>query len=800
MLRNYLLTALRNLRRNPLYTIVNMLGLAVGITCFVWIMLYVQDEWSFDRYHSKADRIFRLVEKIDLEGQGEESSSNPFPTGPALKNDYPAMIEHVVRFFDFQVETRTLKVGEDKYEEKHIFFADSNAFDVFDFPLKMGNPATVLDAPNSIVISQALADKLFPGQNPLNQQIIYEGDFPLQVTGVFGDIPSQSHFHIEALISFPTLRPILKGTLKGWVWNPNWTYILLKEGSSPEELERHFPDFINKYYPGFIRPQITHYLQALTDIHLDSDLDYEIEPNGSRSTLYFLIMIGLFILMIACINFMNLATARSARRAREVGMRKVLGAHRGQLIRQFLGESLVMTGVSIILSLFLIRFGLFFFNQIAEKQLSTDLLSTPAFLFSLLVLGMIVGIVSGLYPAYYLSAFRPVDVLKGRGLSNRKDQRFRKGLVVLQFAISLILIISTLVIHRQFVYMKTAELGFNAEEVIVIPTKPTMIRELEVLKSRFLQHHQVKYVTRMNEMLGVHHNVHEFNYEGMESKKWVYFPGLMVDEDFVETFDLTLVAGRDFDKSYGTDDTTAVLVNEAMVRELNWGTAEDAIGKQLKTPNGNERVAGVLKDFHIVSLKEEIRPFVLDITVPRLKSFFTKNIAVRIGNQDVQQTLAYLAEQWRTVAPEHPFAYSFLDEEMDALYRSEDRLSDLVGYFSILAILIACLGLFALASFTAEQRRHEIGIRRVLGASVPGIASLLTKDFLRLVLLANLVSWPLAWWALHQWLEGYAYQIELNWSDFVFAAMGVIMLAVATVAYQAIRAGLTKPARVLREK
>lgn len=800
MLRNYLLTALRNLRRNPLYTIVNMLGLAVGITCFVWIMLYVQDEWSYDQYHTKADRIFRLVEKIDLEGQGEESSSNPFPTGPALKNDYPEMIEHVVRFFDFQVETRTLKVGNEKFEEEHIFFADSNTFDVFDFPLKTGNPAVVLDAPNSIVISQTLADKLFPGQNPINQQIIYEGDIPLQITGILGDVPPQSHFHIEALISFSTLKPILRKSLNGWIWNPNWTYILLKEGTSPNELESQFPHFVNKYYPEYIRPQVTHYLQALTDIHLDSDLDYEIEPNASRETLYFLMIIGLFILMIACINFMNLATARSARRAREVGLRKVLGAKRGQLVRQFLGESLVMTGVSIILSLFLIRFGLFFFNQVAEKQLSTDLLSTPAFLLSLLVLGIVVGVVSGLYPAYYLSAFQPVHVLKGRVMSNRQDQRFRKGLVVLQFSISLILIISTLVIHRQFVYMRTADLGFNAEEVVIIPTKPVMIKKMEVLKARFLQNSQVKHVTRMNEMLGVHHNIHEFNYEGMESKKWVYFPGLMVDEDFVETFDLTLIAGRDFDKSYGTDDTTAVLVNEAMVRELNWGTPEEAIGKQLRTPFGNERVAGVLKDFHIVSLKEEIRPFVLDITVPRMKSFFTKNIAVRISKHRVSETLTYLAEQWKTVAPEHPFAYSFLNEEMDALYKSEDRLSDLVGYFSMLAILIACLGLFALASFTAEQRRHEIGIRRVLGASVPGIASLLTKDFLRLVLLANLVSWPLAWWALKRWLEGYAYKIDLTWTDFVFAAACVICLAIATVAYQAVRAGLTRPSKVLREK
>ncbi|RMG73861.1 MAG: FtsX-like permease family protein [Bacteroidetes bacterium] len=801
MLRNYLIIAWRNFLRNKRYSFINILGLATGLTCFVWIMLYVQDEYRYDRYHSQADRIYRLVEKIDLEGQGEESSSNPFPTGPALANDYPQLVEEVVRFFDWQTETRTLRVGDRKFAQQEVFFVDSSVFKVFDFPLAAGDPGSALHGPNKIVISQAMARKYFGEEDPMGQQIVYEGQTPLQVTGVFGDIPPQSHFHFEAFISYATLVPYLGQALeRNWVWNPNWTYVLLREGVSPAELEAQFPIFIDKYYPDFIRPQITHYLQPLTDIHLHSHLDYEITPNGDANNVLIFALIGAFILLIAGINFVNLATARSARRAREVGMRKVLGAHRGGLVRQFLGESLMLTGIALLLSFLFLELGLPFFNQLAGKSLSGELLTEPAFLLAFLGTGLVVGIGAGLYPAYYLSAFRPAQVLKGKVRASRREQLFRRGLVVLQFSISLALIIATSVIYRQFTFLKSADTGFAREQVLVVPLKPDLLPKLEVLREGFLRSQDVKGVTKMNEIIGVHHNVHEYNYAGMEPGRWIYFPSLIVDEYFLETFDLELVAGRGFSRDHPTDDTLAVVVNEAMVRERGWGSPADAIGQQLYTPHGRERVIGVVRDFHAVSLKDKIRPFVLDMVGGPLGSFFTKNLAVRISGQNIPETLAHLEQVWAQSSPEHPFEYSFLNSRIQALYQSEDRLGDLVGYFSLLAIFIACLGLFALASFTAEQRRQEIGIRKVLGASVSGIVGLLAMDYLRLVLIANLIAWPVAGFALYAWLENFAYRIEFPWAFFLLGSVLVLVVALGTVLFQSLRAGYTDPVLALRDE
>jgi putative ABC transport system permease protein len=800
MLKNYFKTALRNLLNNKTYSLINIAGLAIGIACFMLIYLFVKDELSYDKFHSKADRIFRLTEKIDLEGQGgEHSSSNPFPVMRAMLTDYPQYIEEGVRLFDFQQPTLTLQYEDQRFNEKKIFFADSTFFKVFDFPLEAGDKNNVLANPNSIVLTKNLANKYFGDENAMGKTLIYEGTVNLLVTGIFGDLSSQSHFDFDCLISFSTVNQIIPaGVQQNWVWNPNWTYFLLREGVDPKDLEKQFPNFVQKYYPDHLKPQITHYLQPLTDIHLHSNLDYEMYPNNDAANIYIFSVVGILIILIACINFMNLATARSAKRAREVGMRKVLGADRPMLIKQFLGESLFLSLLAVLVATFLVEILLPLFNNLAGKNLSFEIFSEPSNLIILIGIGILVGILSGIYPAFFLSASEPIKVVKGNVTLQPKGAFLRKGLVILQFTISLALIIGTFVIYQQLGYMQNANLGFNKENVLIVPFRPPIANRYDTFKDELERNENISSVTMMNEIIGEHHNTHEINYEGMEAGKWVYFPGLLVDEDFVKTFDLKIIAGRDFSEDYIREDSLSIIVNEAMLKELNWGDPESVINRRFNTIFGQERIVGVVKDFNFVWLKDPIGPFFLDISPAFARPFFLKYAAVRINPGDIRNTISYIEEKWNDLIQQYPFEFSFLDENLNRMYKEQDNLGSLVGYFSILAIVVACLGMFALASFNAEQRTKEIGVRKVLGASVVGIVFLFTKDFLKLVLIAVIVASPLAYFILNRWLEDFAYRVNISPFVFIAAAFTTFLIALLTVAYQAIKAASANPVKSLR--
>ena len=803
MLKNYFLVAWRHLNRNRIYSLINILGLAIGITACSLILLYVDDELSFDQWHSKGDRIYRVLETIDAsgaEGQGENSSSNPFPVGPVMQARFSEDIEEAVRFFNSQEPNYTLKIEEQIYNEKHLFFVDSNVFRVFDYPLLEGDPATALDAPNSIVLTEELAEKYFGTEPAMGKNIIWQDNVNMTVTGVMKTVPLQTHMPIKGLMSISTIKELAGPGLftKNWIWNPCWTYVLLKENADVATLESKFPDFVADHYPDFIKGQITHTLQPLKDIHLESNLEYEIAKNGSRSDVIILTIIGIFILLIACINFMNLATARSANRAREVGMRKVFGAHRSQLIRQFLGESVLMSLLAVVAALCLIEIALPFFNNISGKEFTGGLIAHPTFLLGLILVGLLLGLLSGLYPAFYLSSFKPVLVLKGNAASGRRGQWFRKGLVVLQFAISTGLIISTLVIYEQFYFLRNENPGFKEKNIVFVPLKREAVAKLQTLKDRLLAHPNIESVSRSNYVLGEDHNVHEFNFEGMPQGEWIYYPALMVDEDFVKTFDIKILAGRDFSKEYRTDDSLAVLVNRTMVDKMGWGSPEKALGQQLFTPRGHERVVGVMDNFHFVSLEHPIKPFVLDITTGGAGAFFTKYLVARINSENQEETLAYIEKEWLSVAPRFPFEYFFLEDRLDQLYRSQNELGRLVGYFSILAVFIACLGLFALSSFTAEKRTREIGIRKVVGASNGIIARLMAMDFLKLVLISNVLALPITIYIMHNWLNGFAFHTDLNWMIFVVTIIGVLFIAIVTVLFQSLKASMTNPVEALR--
>lgn len=798
MWKNIWKSAWSGMKNDRLYAGINIVGLTIGLTACLFIVIYVQDELSYDRYHSQADRTFRLWEILELEGTGEHSSSMQFPVGPALLNDYPEEIEDVVRFFNFQRPVFTLKVEEIVFNQEGVFFADSGVFEMFDWPLLSGDPNTVFTQPNVIVLDEDLAEKYFGSEDPVGQQMLLEGGAQLMVGGVMKNVPSQSHFQPKALISFVTLANFLGPDMQSnnWVWNPCWTYVRVAPNTNLERLDASFEEFTRKYFPEFLKEQVDMNLMPLADIHLESHLEYEIRPNQERSYLFILIGIGVIILIIASVNFTNLSTARSVRRAREVGVRKVVGASRSQLIFQFVFETFLTVFVSMVVSLGLANLLLNSFNSIASKTLSFSALLDPQFLWAIVVLVVIVTLLAGAYPAFYLSSFRPTAVLKGGAVQVNAKVNVRKVLVLLQFALASAMIVGTLMVNRQFEFLRSEDPGFDEDKIVMMANRPALMPQFEAFRTEILRSPAVESFTVMNDIIGEDHNVFEYNYEGMNPEDWQYLPTLIVDEDFVPTMGLEIVAGRNFDREIQSDDTAGVLVNETLVREMGWGSPQDALGKRMDTPRGNERVIGVLKDFHYVGLTEPIRPFVLDMISGN--GFWVQDLGIRIANGKESEAIAHLEEVWNEFAPAYPFEYFFLEERLDGLYKGQDVLRILVALFSFVAILISCIGLFALTSLSVTQRTKELGVRRVLGAEPPTIAWLIGKEILILILLAFVVGIPFAYWGVQDWLDGFAYRIPFAWMT-VFTALSLsVLVAGISVLYQIIKVARMDPVHSLR--
>lgn len=799
MLKNYLRIAWRNMQKHKLYAIINILGLSIGLACFIFIGMYVLDEWSYDRYHAKADRIYRLWQTIELEGQGERSSSIQFPVAPNLQSEYPHLIQAAVRFFDMQQEEHLLSVDDKRFNFADIFFVDTNVLEVFDWPLLAGDPTTALSGPNQVIISPALGQSLFGDEDPIGKQIMLESTVPLLVTGLLAPIPDQTHMRVNALISFPTLRAFMGNPVQAnnWVWNPCWTYLLMNEGASTQELKDQFPHFVEKFYPPFMAKQVNFFLMPLQSIHLQSQLEYEIQPNGNERTVNVLALIGLFILLIACINYVNLATARSAQRAREVGIRKVLGGQKRQLIVQFIGESVLFVCIALLISLVVVELLTPYFNALADKSFGHFKLYNSQWFPALLATSLCIGVISGLYPAFYISSFEPVKSLKSGYAAASGSKLFRNGLMVIQFAVALGLLVATLVVNRQFNYLMNTERGFVEEGVIIIRNKPAIVQQFETWRNELLRDRQIKHVTRMNEVVGVDHNVHEYRYSEMPNDEWKYFPSLIVDEYFVETFDLKLIAGRSFDPNIKSDDTAAVLVNETMIKQLNW-TAAEAIGQLFITPHGQEKIIGVLQDFHFVDFTDEIQPFVLDMQRRgNFGNFFNKYTAVRIEGS-AAGALQHMENVWNKLAPNFPFEYFFLDNRMQQQYNAQLILKNLVLLFSILTLIISCIGLFALSSFTAHRKTKETGIRKILGAPTYSLGFTLFKDQILLLILATLLAAPLSYFLLQRWLFSFAYRINFPLWVIPVAILLVAIISFFTISYHAIKVMKSSPINSLR--
>ena len=788
MFRNYLIVAVRNLLRHRVYSAINILGLAVGMACCILILLFVLDEVSYDRFHEKADRIYRVLWDARYGDNEWTIPKGPIPVAEALA-DLPE-VERTVRM---RRERRTLRHGREYVIEGDFFYVEEGFFDVFTAPFVEGDPETALRDPDAVVITEETARRYFRDQDPFGQPLELNDGTLLRVTGVVRGFPLQSHFHFDFLAPLRTL-PIVERRQKDWGSATVYTYVVLREGTKASGVETKLREHVERRglekhfsraggYSRFL-------LQPLTDIHLRSHLELELEPTGDILNVYIFSLVAVFILLLACINFVNLSTARSTNRAREVGVRKVLGSQRAQLVRQFLVESSLYVALAVVLALGLSELGLPFLNGFVGKQLTTGSLSSP---FAVLALGGIVtavAVLAGMYPAFFLSSFWPVQVLRGRVAGRFGGDRLRNGLVVAQFCISIGMLIGTLVVHEQLRYMQHKRLGFDKEHVLVVHGARSLGRQVAAFRERLGALAQVAVASVTEGLPGHRFDSTRFVPEQPANYEETSLTYVMVDEHYTEALGLRVVRGRNFAPGDFASDSTAFLINQSAASALGW---EEPVGKRMRLTGREGRVIGVVEDFHYGSLRHRVQPLVL----PFLR-WGRSYVAVRLQPGNVADAVSAVRQVWEKFAPHRPFAYSFLEGDYLRLYESEQRMARVFEVFSGLAIFIACLGLFGLASFTAQQRTKEIGIRKVLGATVENIVLLLSRDFARLVLIAFVVASPIAYYILDRWLQDFAYRIDIGW--WVFAASGGLALFVAllTVSVQAIRAATANPVDALR--
>ncbi len=799
MLHNYLSVALRNLRRHPAYSLINISGLAIGMATCILILLYIQDELGYDRYHPHAERVYRIVDDIESGGQTNQTAGTPTGWGPALRRDFPE-IELLVRIRG--TETAWLvDLGNTIFYERKVIWAEPELFEMFSMPLVLGDPETALAEPYSMVISEDLAFKYFGAEDPIGKAVNLDNRWDFMVTGVMKNLPTNSHMRPDMLVSYSTMNVIGSWDLDDWEYHRNlFTYIRLRENVSPDEFEAKLPAFLERHAGDLYREagiNLRPSLQPLVNIHLYSNRESEHEPNGDIRYVALFMVIAFLILIIACINFINLATARSEMRAREVGVRKVLGANRMQLIRQFLGESVLMAGLAAIVAVILVQLVLPAMNDIAGKQLALPL--SDWMVLAVLVLGTTaIGLAAGSYPAAYLSGFLPAVVMKGSPETGNKGLGMRQVLVVVQFSMSIFLLVSTAIIYDQLEYIQTKRLGFDKEHVMVVPItgSPQQVNT-PVLRRRLSELPGVVGISTTTGVPGMRIlPILEVRPEGMRPEDHLMMATLHVDEHFLDVMGIEVLAGRNFSSDWSTDTTSAYLLNETAVRNLGWGSPIDAIGRQFERISFERapgRVIGVVEDFHLRTIHEEIEPAV--ITTSPYHVF----ILIRIVPEGISETIGRIEEVWNDVDSRYPLEYTFLDEDFDALYRTDRQLGEIFAVFAFLAIFVACLGLLGLASFSIQQRTREIGIRKVVGSSVSGIVVLLSKDFMKYVLWANVIAWPLAYFVMSNWLQNYAYNAEIRYGWFVAGGMLALVIAWLTIGAHAIAASRRNPVNALRQ-
>ncbi len=815
MLKNYFVTAFRSLLRNKLTSIINVAGLALSMSCALMIYFYVTDELQFDRYHSKIDRTYRVTRNfLDATGVPRlHLSSVAPPIGPLVKNDF-GEVEVMARTLQFGLVMAIEENGERKKiaTENDVYMAEPELFKIFDIEVLSGNPEEALNRPLTVMLSESMAKKYFETTDVIGKHLRAGRRLDIEVTGVYKDFPKQSHWHPTFLIAFSTLHDSTlygRGRLEtNWGNNAFSTYLLLAEGTDPGKLESRFPDFLDKHFgpvaiangaqPNFVAHNVTTlFLQKVADVHLKSHLDDELEVGGNINNVYMMSVIGAFIVLIACFNFVNLSTARATKRSKEVGLRKVVGAFRRQLIVQYLSESVLVAMLAFVLSVPLSFLSLQWLNDFTGKAIALDPVSSWPILAGVLAFAFAVGILAGIYPAFIISGFRPASVLKGSQGSTRGGTAIRKTLVVSQFAISIVLIIATGITTLQLNYLNTSSLGFEKDGVVTLPVYPELVETYDAFYNELTKSSTIMNASRSSRVptgrLLDSQGAASIMIKDSLTNTGVTLKMVGVDYEFFDTYGIGLAAGRSFSKAIPTDDTLAFIINETAAREMGWKTNEEGIDQDFLYGGVRGKLIGIVKDFHFESLHQDYVPMSFFIN-----SNFYNNLSVRFAGDNKQAALQHLEKTWRAFLPMRPFDYQFTSDRYSQLYESEQKQGQLFSLFSGLAIFIACLGLFGLATFNTLQRVKEIGIRKVLGATVPNILMLLSREIVILIVFANLIAWPAAWYLMDMWLNSFAFHIGMNPVVYLGAALAAILLALVTVSTQTIRAAMTNPSNTLR--
>jgi putative ABC transport system permease protein len=794
MIKNYFKIALRNIWRHRGFSFINITGLSIGITACFFIFMYVAFELSYDKFHTKADRIYRIVTDIKTPSETINTGVTSWAFAPNIKADFPE-VESFVRVSGGSFLVRK---GSVKFQEENTIFADSAFFKVFDFKLIKGNPKTVLTEQASLVFSKSAAKKYFGNADPVGQTVLISGDaIPAQVTGIMEDMPENSLLKADMIVSMTTLtQKFNKGLDDQWGNYGATSYLLLKPGTNGKNLEAKLPAFMDKRNGAEAKRNqmfATLFLEPLNDVYLHSKRNGQ--SGGSISNVYVFSIVAVFILLIACINFINLTTARSVERAKEVGIRKVVGAGNGELARQFIGESVILCLIAFIITIILSVVLLPMFNTLSGKIISPGIFSNWYNIAILLGIAVAIGLLAGIYPALVLTSFKPVMVLKGKFSTGTKGSMLRKSLVVAQFSISIALIIGTIIVYNQMDFMRNRDLGFSKDQTIVVDSNGDPGKQ--AFKQSVASLPNVKSTALSSATPG---GGNSGAYSEIENKKGdlqianldLYF----VDFDFIKQYGIKMVAGRAFSRDFmSTDTAQAMLLNEEAIKMFGYTSPQQAIGRRFKQWGREGKIVGVMKDFHFKSLQETIKPLSMRVELNNLNL-----VSIKISGNNLKGTLADIESKWKQIIPNRPFSYFFLDEFFDRQYRSEERFGKLFLNFSVLAIAISCLGLLGLASYSTYQRTREIGIRKVLGASTPGIVNMLSKDFMILVGISFLIAAPVAWYFMHKWLQDFAYRIDIQWWVFVLSGILAVSVALLTISFQAIKAALTNPVKSLRSE